>query len=57
MFYRFRFLIAGLLILVFASCFGLLYVSLSDKAQPITYNTPKNDLNGVYCIMKGKFMP
>jgi len=54
MFYRFRFLIVGLLILIFISCFGVLYISLSDKAEPITYSTPKTDLNGVYCTYEGK---
>ncbi|UQB69699.1 DKNYY domain-containing protein [Epilithonimonas zeae] len=54
MFYRFRIFIGGLLIFIFVACFGILYVSLSDKAEPITNNTPNTDLNSVFCTYKGK---
>jgi len=54
MFYKIRFLIRGLLILTLATCFCIFYVLLSDKTEPITYSTPKTDLNGVFCTYEGK---
>ena len=54
MFYKFRILVGSLLVLILVACFGILYVSLSDKAEPITYSTPKTDLNSVFCTYEGK---
>lgn len=53
MFYKFRFLIGGLLILILASLFGILYVSLAGKGDPIDYNTPTKKLNGIFEVYDG----
>jgi hypothetical protein len=44
----------GLSILMLVACFGILYVSLSDKAEPITDSMAKTDLNSVFCTYEGK---
>ena len=54
MFYKFRFFIVVALILVLAASFSLFYVLLSSQGDPIGYNTPKTDLNSVYCVYDGK---
>ena len=54
MLYKYRFLIYAFLILIFAFCFGLLYVSLSSKDDPINYNTKTKELNGIFSVYDDK---
>ncbi len=54
MFYKWRLLICGLLLLILSACFGLLYVSLSDHSDPINDHMAAKEVNGIFSIYDGK---
>lgn len=54
MMYKYRFFIYGFFILMFGICFAVIFISLSAKEDPISYNTDKKELNGVFSIYGGK---
>lgn len=54
MLYKFRYLIYGFLIFIFVMMFGVLFISLSEKSDPISYGANKKDLNSVFTHFEGK---
>lgn len=54
MLYKFRFLLYGFLIFIFVMMFAVLFISLSDKGDPIGYGADKTELNGVFTRFEGK---
>ena len=54
MMYKYRFFIYGFFILLFGISFGLIFISLSGKEDPIGYSTETKELNGVFSVYDGK---
>lgn len=54
MLYKYRFIIYGFFILIFALSFGTIFISLSGKEDSINYNTKTRELNGIFSVYDGK---